>query len=303
VIAIKPLKFFVPALLCLSLLCSCSVDGDDDGSLRETDSQAAVITLESFAKANSLGTTFKEHKTVMLNTIYHDENGAEKFSEFSSINLHNDVYTTLYEDSDGYVEFTSGDRTYIFDTEDNSFTIRFYVDNQQDSYTVGFKDSIFYLSSDEKLVDARTSGGVSTVTLEAPTGDKTSYLGEYCDIDSYDKVIFLYECDAKTLQIKSLSVSAASDESEVLLCVSTFSYSNDSLSTPQFVSELNNSKKTRAVTLHYDGITKYTLANEARFSIEAPVGYAVFSDADGKKPLKDIEKASGDMTIFMLEDK
>ncbi len=243
----------------------------------------------------------KAHQAVQFNTIYYDENGSETFSECSIANIYEGGFATQYEDSNGYAEFTSGDRTSIFDPEDNSFTVHVYVDNQLNVYLSQFKDSIFYVSEDETLVSSKTDKGLTTVTTEKPVGADTEYLSGYFDADNYDTIKSVYECDAKTLEIKSLAVSASGKNTDLLICNSTYTYSNDRLTTPGFVSDLNNADKMRVVTLHYNSMSQYNIAQEARFGFDVPDGYGVFADADGKKPLKDYEKAGKDMEIYLLK--
>lgn len=166
-----------------------------------------------------------------------------------------------------------------------------------------FKDSIFYISGNERLTDVHTEGDLTTVTLEKPVGDDTAYLKEFCDIDSYDTVVYVYECNAKTLEIESVTVKVSAGDSNLLVYNSTYNYSDDTLTTPGFVADLNNTAKTRTVTLHYNGITKYTIAKDAKFGITVPDGFALYSDPEGKKPLKDSEKAGANIEMYMLKTK
>lgn len=293
----KIIKKLLPILCLCIALTAC-------GTGQRADEKAPQITLGDLVAANTTESVLKGHCTKLVNTIYYKEDGSADFSTYEGISIGKEGYETTYENSYGYTEFQKGGRMYIFDPEDNKFSIRLFIDHQIEAYIGDLEAKDLNVWGDEKMVENSIENGVGTMITEVPISSQDVYLGSYFDAGKYDVMRFVYTYNPETLELQKYSEIAYGEEAELILTESFITYTEEGLEVPEFVTNLENDKATYNVTLHRENgkVNKYTVSKEAVFQVFPPEGYALYKEAEGKTMITVADMVAQDTDIYILPE-
>ncbi len=301
------MKFFkaLPLFLICLMLCSCGTDGQEDQSDTLPASGTNPPSIESVAQANSLESLLAAHKNISTNTIYYDSTGTDYYSTSSITYSDGETNAMGRETSDGYVEYTEDNMTYIFDSADNRFHINLMLDDSSADYVSKWGKNVFSFFQNEKQLSSAVDGQNGVLTTELKKDSQTAAFSDYIpDLGEYSSVKFVYTCNADTNELSKIEAFAVNGDSEQRIMKKLYDYSDDAFDLPEYVYNLKKSENLRTVTLRRDGKTQtYQIDDQALFSFTPPEGFSLFTDPSGKTSAAEADLTQGDAEFYLLKNR
>ena len=262
------------------------------------------VTMEKVAQANTGKAFLEAYGKVSKNVIEHNWYDHDTYSAMFYLEGNAQEQSTAYEDSNGYVEVTTGGKGYIYDPSTNSFSVRCYLGEEyQKTVDKSVELFVFQEMDYEEIVSVslNESGDTLELVTEFDVADDLEYYQETYGIDS-GRIHNVYQLDPETLRIRKLEVTWDKGDVSSPVCEVTVN-TEASYVVPKELTAVMKPETTRTVTVVMDPgtssekTTEEIIASGTGISFMLPEGYQAYSDkACTQRYISD--STQGNITVY-----
>lgn len=267
--------------------------------------QVPQVTMAKVAEANTGKAFLEAYGRVSKNVTEYNWYDHDTYTAMFYIEGDENEQSTAYEDSNGYVEITTGGKGFVYNPGTERSSVRCYFGEEyQDTLEQSVELFVFQEMDYEKIVSAELNKAGDTLELvtEYDVADDLEYYQETYGIE--DGIIRnVYQLDPETLRIRELKVSLADGGASSPICDIVVN-TETSYTVPEKLTAIMRPEKTRTVSFVMDPGTaseqtiEEKIAFDAALSFMVPDGYKVYADKECTQ-LYIANGKSGDETVYL----
>jgi len=267
--------------------------------------QLPEVTMAKVAEANTGKAFLEAYGKVSKNVTEYNWYDHDKYTAMFYIEGDENEQSTAYEDSNGYVEITTGGKGYVYNPSAARSSVRCYFgDEYEDTLEQSVELFVFQEMDYEKIVSTKLNNAGDTLELvtEYDVADDLEYYKETYGIEN-GTIRNVYQLDPETLRIRELKVKLADGGASSPICDIVVN-TETSYIVPDELTAIMRPAKTRSVSFVMDPGTsseqtiEENIASEAAISFMVPDGYKVYADKDCTQ-LYISNNKSGDETVYL----
>ena len=241
--------------------------------------------MELVANANTGKAFLEAYGKVSKNVTEYNWYDHDTYSAMFYIEGDENEQSTAYEDSNGYIEITTGGKGYVYSPSSDRYSVRCYFgDEYQETVDQSVELFVFQEMDYEKIVSVELNSAGDTLELvtEYDVSDDLEYYKEVYGIES-GKIRNIYQLDPETLRIRELKVKLADGGASSPICDIVVN-TDTSYIVPESMAGIMRPSQTRTVSFVMDPGTasektfEEMIASTASLSFMVPDGYKVYAD-------------------------
>ena len=267
--------------------------------------QLPEVTMAKVAAANTGKAFLEAYGKVSKNVTEYNWYDHDTYSAMFYIEGDENEQSTAYEDSNGYVEITTGGKGYVYSPSADRLSVRCYFgDEYKDTVDQSVELFVFQEMDYEKIVHTKLNDAGDTLELvtEYDVADDLEYYKETYGIE--DGIIRnVYQLDPETLRIRELKVKLADGGASSPICDIVVN-TEASYVVPDKLAGIMKPEKTRNVTFVMDPGTaseqklEEHISSAAELSFMVPDGYKIYADQACTQLYVSNGKL-GDVTVYL----